>query len=117
MIPFCLPVITVYFLENLVDVGLLIEGGEFGDGRTARTSCRRGCCSLVFSLFVPILGCTGGASVKNTSELIQALAKQGIAIENQEMFSIPLRAGHIDESIALTGQNLRIEVLRVEDEE
>jgi hypothetical protein len=68
------------------------------------------------SVTVAFLGCSTGYSLETAQDLANALAAEGIAYDATEPLDPPpLPRGRIDEILALNGEGLRVEIMRVED--
>jgi hypothetical protein len=69
------------------------------------------------ALAAGIAGCGFTPKPARATDVAQALQARGFSNAEQQPAEVPqLRYGHIDEAVALRGENLWIEILRIEDE-
>jgi hypothetical protein len=74
-----------------------------------------GVLGLVFT--VVFAGCERVAKPQTAAELAAALQRQGISVANQAPAALPkMRYGRIEEGVTLTGDNLSVDIIRIEDE-
>ncbi len=64
------------------------------------------------------LGCSSTAPITTAQDLAAALQRQGIQYQNLETSDMPanMRHAQIDEALVMTGDALRVDILRIEDE-
>ncbi len=72
--------------------------------------------ALLGALLVGATGCTGFVPPKTAQDLARSLDRRGIAFERTEPLDFAtMRFAKIEEGLRLTGEDLRIEILRIED--
>ena len=70
---------------------------------------------LVFT--VVFAGCEGAQKPQSAADLAAALQRQGVTVANQAPAKLPkMQYGRIEEGITLTGENLSVDIIQIEDE-
>lgn len=64
---------------------------------------------------ITILACCSAPRIDTVDALVAALERQGFAFTERTPFSLNIRYARIDESIALEGDGLTMEILRITD--
>lgn len=71
----------------------------------------------LFTLVVLTVGCGAGVTINGVDDIADALEKQGLAVESREQLPKPEgKHFRFDEAIALNGPELRVEIIRIDDE-
>jgi len=62
-------------------------------------------------------GCASSQKPQTAAELAAALQRHGITVVEQKPAALPkMQYGRIEEGITLTGENLSVDIIRIEDE-
>lgn len=73
--------------------------------------------ATVVIVFVIIAGCGSGVTIDSADDIGDALEREGLIVESREPVPQP-KSRHVrfDETIALNGPELRVEIIRINDE-
>ncbi len=69
---------------------------------------------FVFTTYILLFSCSKSSKIDTAEKLANALKKQGVIFQSIEEGDTKLRK--VDEITVLTGDSLRVEILRIEDE-
>src|SRR6185295_8071210 len=73
--------------------------------------------SLILPLLVAVAGCATTAKIESADGLAKALKTRGVAYDKTDVMNFSdMPAGRIDEGLALSGDNLKVLILRVTDD-
>ena len=71
----------------------------------------------LFVLAVMTVGCEAGVAINGVDDIANVLENRGIAVESREPLPKPEgKHFRFDEAIALNGPELRVEIVRIDDE-